>query len=56
MEETVAGERTRRQSHKLAREREMGKEPGQTPGLSDTVVTGEVVSSAPTARSKDSMI
>lgn len=34
----------------------MGKEPGQTPGLSDMVVTGVVVSSVPTARSNDSMI
>lgn len=56
VEEKVAGKRTRRQSHKQARERKMGKEPEQTPGLSDMVVTGEVVSSAPTVKSKDSMI
>lgn len=56
VEEKVAGKRTRRQSHVPAREGKMRKEPGLTPGLSDMVVTGVVVSSDPTAQSNDSMI
>lgn len=44
------------QSHTLAREGEMQKEPGQTPSLSHMGVIEVVVSSAPIVRSNDSMI